>query len=193
MSASCGNHGFYGGGKQFRRRTSAQIGAGRIGHGALACVGALEHEKPTSPDRPGSFGQSQFWTLLGVLYLLVPSVPPETSMGLKPRLPRNRHCPRAREQLTPPRCARGGTRQYNRNLLAAGGRVRVGGSISEGARESRQGGTRDHGVRIFCRVGVSGGRDSSQWYGCATIVLMILMVHMILMILMTPMVLMLSI
>ena len=79
MAASCRNHRFYGGGKQYRSRTGAQIGGGRIVSGDQACVGALEYEKPTSPERGGAFRPRQFWTLLGVLYLLVPSVPPETN------------------------------------------------------------------------------------------------------------------
>ena len=49
-----------------------------------------------------------FCTLLDVLYHLVPSVSPETSGVQKTRCPRNRHCPRAQEQLTPHAGARCG-------------------------------------------------------------------------------------
>ena len=108
MTASCRNHRFYAGGKQYRSRTGAQIGDNRIGSGDQACVGALEYEKPTSPERGGVFRSGQFWTLLGVLYLLVPPVPPETTGKGLISISEDRRCPRAHEQLTPHASARVG-------------------------------------------------------------------------------------
>ena len=78
------------------------------GPGDQGCVGAIQYEKSPPPEQWKPIETQQFCTLLDVLYHLVPSVSPETSGVPRISCPRNRHCPRAQEQLTPHARARCG-------------------------------------------------------------------------------------